>query len=210
MKPKETRGIGLLCFWTALLVSVLLLVPRTAGAAELTEQEVAVRFEEIADRYSMGDTLSEEDAAFVRQYARRADLREQLPPGYVPRRAQNGSANVNTSRTMYGVAATLTGSVWHTGTVAYTWGATLTGRIASGSTPKKMTVSAKVQAYGLASSDSITLAYTKTLSNTTYGKRTVQMSKSDSYSGVILYYYVTYQLDVTTASSSAFTVQSNW
>lgn len=193
-------------FFAVLLFSFF---PRPAYAAELSQSEIAARFEQIANTYSVGEELSEGDALFVRQYGTRPDIRSLSSTGIAPL-AVRGSVNINASRTMYGVTATLTGNAWHNGTFVYTWGATLTGRVTSGATPRQMTVSATLQAFGVTSSGGLIPVYTNTLSNTSYNSKVVQMSSSDSYAGVIIVYYVNTQLDVTTASGSAFTVESNW
>ena len=191
--------------FAASVFAFLTYLPVTAFASGCSETEIAGRFEEIASTYSVGEVLSEDDRAFVEEYGKKPSL-----PSDVGLYATNGSSRVNTSRTMYGLTGTLLGDVWHSGTFAYEWGATLTGRGISGPTPKKLVVSAKVQAYGLTGAGDMILQYKNTLSNTSYNSGLVQMSKSDSYSGLIVSYYVTSQLDVTTSSGAAFTVQSNW
>lgn len=188
-----------------LIVFGITLIPHAVYAEELTSYEIDLRFQQIEEKYTVGEELSEEDANFVNQYAIRPQSELEIAL-----QATGGSKKVNASRTKYGVTAALTGNVWHNGTGTYQWGATLTGKITSGATPKKMKVSAKVQAFGPTGSNGLSLTYTKTLSTTTKNSRTVQMSKSDSYAGLIVAYYVTSQLDVTTASGSEFTVQSNW
>lgn len=205
MISDRVRRIWAIGFSLCCIAFALILLPHLAVAAELSPYEIDARFQRIGQTYSPGEELSEQDAAFVKQYAMHSE-----DATHPVNRATNGSTNVNSSRTMYGVSANLSGRVWHSGTFAYQWGATLTGKITSGSTPKRMTVSAKVQAFGATKSSGLSLAYTHTLSNTSYNSRTVQMSKSDSYAGLVVAYYVTSQLDVTTSSGSSFTVQSNW
>ena len=205
MISNRVRHIGPIFLSLCFVTLALILLPHPALAAELSQHKIDMRFQQISQTYSPGEELSEQDAAFVRRYATRPEATPN--PGT---RAGSGSKNVNASRTMYGVTAKLSGNVWHSGTFTYQWGATLTGRILSGSTPRSMTASAKVQAYGATTSGGLSLAYTRTLSNTSYNSRTVQMSKSDSYAGLVVAYYVTSQLDVTTSSGSSFTVQSNW
>ena len=199
MISNRVRHIGPIFLSLCFVTLALILLPHPALAAELSQHEIDMRFQQVGQTYSPGEELSEQDAAFVRRYATRPEATPN--PGT---RASSGSKNVNASRTMYGVTAK------YSGAFTYQWGATLTGRILSGSTPRSMTVSAKVQAYGATTSGGLSLAYTHTLSNTSYNSRTVQMSKSDSYAGLVVAYYVTSQLDVTTSSGSSFTVQSNW
>ena len=188
-----------------LVCSLMAFSPANALASSYSKIEVAERFKQIALTYSVGEILSEEDRTFVETYGSQPSL---SPDASLY--ATGGSSDANASRTMYGVTATLLGEVWHSGTGAYEWGATLTGRATSGPTPSKLEVSAKVQAFGLTSSGGMILLYTNTLSNTSYNSRVVQMSRSDSYAGLVVFYYVTSQLDVTTSSGATFTVQSSW
>lgn len=117
MISDRVRRIWAIGFSLCCIAFALILLPHLAVAAELSPYEIDARFQRIGQTYSPGEELSEQDAAFVKQYAMHSE-----DATHPVNRATNGSTNVNSSRTMYGVSANLSGRVWHSGTFAYQWG----------------------------------------------------------------------------------------
>ena len=176
--------------------------PSVALAAEpinpVSSNEISDRFAQISESYNVGDTLSEEDAAFVWENG----LQDEQPV------LTRGSASIYETRTAYGTTAILSGTVWHNGTFNYNFGGNVRGRITSGQTPRQMTVTVTCQAFGLVGSSTV-LQYSDSVTSTSYGSRTVSMSKSKNYSGVTAVYVINTQLDVTTASGNGFTINAS-
>lgn len=187
-------GIVLLCS----------LIPLTYARGEtLSTAEVSERFNQISSTYEPGERLSEEDSAFVQSYANSTD-------STTSEISLLGSTNVNRSFTKYGVTANLSGSVWHNGVGYYEWGGDLTGRVSSGLTPRKMTVSVRVSSFGILPDGGTFLEHSDSISNTSTNSRTVSLYGERSYIGYASFYYVTSSLDVTTSAGELFSFEGNF
>ena len=129
-KSLTTSTLFFLVVATILGLMCLLFTPNYALASEfpenenLTEAEIQERFREIRTSYEVGEEFSASDANFVLQYATNPNAQ-----------LARGSSSFSKTKTSNGTTVTMSGTIYHNGTLNYTYGANAT-ITASGSTPK--------------------------------------------------------------------------
>lgn len=165
--------------------------------ANLSQEQIVVRFDELYDKYDPGDVITGEDAKFIEMYTMNA----QSPQT----RAQDQTRSFNQTKTQYGTTVRFSGNFWHKGTFEYNYGGNMNATVTSGSTPKSMTIRVNCQAYGIVSGGYV-VAYEGNVSHTANNTKSTSMNKSKSYSGVVVLYYVNASLDVTTAGGQGFNI----
>ena len=161
----------------------------------LSDQQIASRLQEIDERYDLFEPMSDEDAAFVQQYA-----------SSVNDPATRGSSSFSWTESGGGTQVTVTGNVYHNGTLNYTWGANMDVATISGSTPRTMVAKVHCTAYGILGDSLYGKIYDRTVSRTYSNTRSFHYAPAVSYSGVAAVYTVNASVDVTTANGSFFTV----
>ena len=168
------------------------------NSSMLSEQQIASRLQEINERYDLFEPMSDEDAAFVQQYA---------SPVNAP--ATRGSSSFSWTKSGGGTQVTVSGNVYHNGTLNYTWGANMDVATVSGSTPRTMVAKVHCTAYGILGDNLYGKIYDRTVSRTYSNTRSFHYAPAVSYSGVAAAYTVNASVDVTTANGSFFTVTGN-
>lgn len=165
--------------------------------AEMTDQEILQHLRSINDKYDVGEPFEAEDATFVLNHATN-------PNDPVP----YGTHNVNMSGGLYGTNVTVTGSVYHNGTVTYTYGGTLVAKKTSGSTPKKYVTSIRCTSYGIAGSGGVIKIYDDKVTATKLNSNSFTANLSESYVGYMFSYALDPSVVVTTPSGDVFTVRA--
>ncbi|MDO4429629.1 MAG: hypothetical protein Q4B91_09105 [Atopobiaceae bacterium] len=194
----------LLVFATTIIC--LLLTPLAARAKTCdspatptyTDAQIADRLQEINERYDLYEPMSAEDAAFVQEYA--------TPVGSP---ATRGSSSFSWTKSGGGTQVTVTGNVYHNGTLSYTWGANMDVATISGPTPRSMVARVQCTAYGVLGDNLYGKIYDRTVSRTYSNTRSFHYAPAVNYSGVAAVYSVNASVDVTTSNGSFFTVTGN-
>ncbi len=170
-----------------------------ATPSALSEEEIRDRFASIRRGYGVGDTLSPEDAAFVRQYA--------LVPQNPNSRAIT-TKPYSTSKTAYGTTINFYGELYYKNElVTYTFGGTATGVKVKGGTPQFMEAKISITAYGVSgSSGDVSLIYSDSVSARTTYSNNVGFDKKKGFSGAVALYYLEATLEARTSDGYEFTI----
>lgn len=207
MKKIMSRLMASFLISMCALLGLLFSFPVPAKASEvngppalLSSEEIRAELDAISSRYSVGDYLSEEDEAFVRQYA--------VPTAAT--RAGINSGPVDIRGTMYGVSVSALGTVYFesTSVLGKAYGANVNVVVNSGSTPQKMTFTVHCTAFGAGMDGGLFIVHNGTAPATAYNTRAFSASPRNPFSGVVLFADITTTLSVTTASGSYFTLES--
>lgn len=167
----------------------------TIQSSEMTQKDISKRINDICNRYDLYEPMSPEDAEFIRTYA--------MPANEQPTRASKSFSWANNGG---GTRVTANGTVYHNGSLNYTWGMNMTVKTVNGATPQKMVASVTCTSFGVVGSDGFGKIYERTLRKTVNNTRTFTYAPAASYSGVGVVYTVNAQVDVTVNGSHFFTV----
>lgn len=159
-----------------------------------SKEEIASKLIEIGMRYEEGESLSDEDAAFVARYAQSNQRTRATPIDRTFEQDVNG----------YGTTIHVAGRVWHSGTINYEYGGRMIAQKKSGGTPKKMTLGVEVNAWGAGADGGLFVVHSGSVSHSAGNTTYLSMDKSRAYSGLVVYYSMSPYIDVTTSSGSAF------
>ena len=161
----------------------------------LSREQIAARFEEIRNNYSVGDGLSEADAGFVSQYA----TSEQI-----------ATRGIGGNSTFYMTASTVDayviaqGYAYHNGFINYTYGADVSVAKQSGGTPQWMEFSVTCDTYGFAQNGESTYLGTHACSHHVNGQSSFNANLSDGYAGYTVYWNLTLRLSGVSAGGNYF------
>jgi len=159
----------------------------------LSEEEIAKRFDEVNEKYGFYEPFSLEDTEFIRAYANPVK-NNSLTRGIITR------FDVNKKRTYDGITATIKGSVWvDEGVINHSFGGDLVGTATqpAGKTIKKLTAYVQIECYGiLGSTGVIGKVYSGELPSSVTNNTSINFSKSKVFSAVLLYYSIGGFLDV--------------
>lgn len=163
----------------------------------LTEDEIRFRIQIINKSYSVGELLSDEDAAFI--------LRFGTKPNAPQTRGQEGRLNIRGSR--YGNTISGTGSLYYREDGFWkTYGSDATIRVTAGSTPKSMKLTISCVTYGVLGEGGLVQTYNDSVSASCSNKSVFYCNPQDRFWATAVTYALSAKLDVTTASGNYFTL----
>lgn len=192
-RREMVRAAGVLA-----LAGASLLGANVARADAVDEDPINARFNEIFDKYEIGDELSAEDAAFVEEHALSAD-------GGVAR----GTNTISGSRTYGGNTYYISGNWYHnddtTSAMWHNYGATIQAGCSTVTSPQ-ITVCMRFLAYGFTGS-SYELIHKDEQSD--YGTYTKWFTAefTGGYMGLFAYSNVSCYARIKTSSGDVFVVQ---
>lgn len=182
----------------AMLAGFGMLGTRAANADEAIGDSINARFNQIFERYEIGDALSFEDAVFVERYALSADS------GFA-----RGTNTISGSRAFGGYTYTIGGNWYHnddtSGTMWHNYGATIQAGCSS-VTSRQITVCMRFLAYGIVGS-SCQLIHKDEQSDYGTSVKWFTSSFSGGYTGHFAYSSVSCYARITPSSGNAFIVQ---
>lgn len=161
----------------------------------LSRAQIAARFEEIRNNYSVGDELSEVDAEFVSQYATSQQITT---------RGIGGNSSFNMSASTVDAYVIAQGYAYHNGFFNYTYGADVSVAQQSGGTPQWMEFSVTCDTYGFLQNGESTYLGTHTCSHRVDGQNSFYANLSDGYIGYTVYWNLTLRLAGVSAGGNFF------
>ena len=202
MSARAIRPTFISWFLIAVIMCLVFSTPAYAETTNdlmsLSKSEVSQRFQDLYDKYDPGDIITGEDAAFIGMYA-------QSPSEQPKKRAEDKSKAFQQVVDKYGTKVRFNGLFYHRGTFEYTYGGDLQANVQSGPAPKSMTMSVNCQSYGIVSGGYV-VTHEGSVTHTASGVKSASMNKAKKYSGLVVLYYLSATLDVTTASGNGFNV----
>lgn len=162
-----------------------------------SQEEVAARLRVINESYSVGELLSDSDAAFVLQYAPRA--------GSLNTRGTEGSLNISGSK--YGTTIQGSGSLYYREDGFWkTYGSDAVIRATTGGAPRSMTLNISCVTYGILGDGGLVQTYNGSVSASCQNKSVFYCNPQDQFWAIAVFYSVSASLDVTTASGNHLTL----
>lgn len=153
----------------------------------LNKDQIEERFQGINATYNLNEPFSDEDAEFIRVYASPI----QSEPGEI---SINGTASgtFSNSRSVYGVSATYSGSVFSTiNYLNHSYGGNVTAKITAGNSKVKgMDLHITNVAYGLigTSGTYIGIVYNGEITSSTSSNTSYSMNRTKNYSAALVVY----------------------
>lgn len=165
----------------------------SASADEaLTEAQIQQRLDEINSSYEIGEAFSQEDEDFVLRYATNPHSR--------------ATQSFSVTKTKYNTTVSVSGSIYHTGTIAYSYGGDIAVNKTKGQTPKKYKVTVSCVAYGIVGSEGVGKIYDGSVSASKSNADTFNANLNEDYGGVMVAYDLSAKVVVTTSSGDVFTI----
>ena len=169
------------------------------------EETSEAKLSEIGDKYSEGDKLSDEDAAYIRAYAPRvSDNAENL----LEPAALNQSSKFSKTKKKFGTTVHVSGSIFskYEGLpTEHSYGGTINVKKTAGKTPKKIKAKIDCRAYGLMGTN-VFVMYKGSVSASKQNSSTLKTQLKKTYTGVVAYCMVEASVVVTTSSGDVFTI----
>ncbi|CQR45897.1 hypothetical protein BN1058_00138 [Paraliobacillus sp. PM-2] len=192
LKGFKKITIGFFSLILVLLIgfSIFILVSTKNIESELTAREIQHRFDEINQKYEMGEEFDLEDAAFVKKYGDDHNIPETIQEIEIPLLEtksfyETESYNSSDSFDGYleGTISSEHGVFKNSYSIAITAGKLDTNDI----TPSKITAYVTHTAYGTIGSGGIGIVYSKTLSDSVTNQNSIFFSRSVEYRGSVAY-----------------------
>lgn len=158
----------------------------------LTEAQIQQRLDEINSSYEIGEAFSQEDEDFVLQYATSPRSR--------------ASQSFSVTKTYSNTTVSVSGSIYHTGTISYSYGGDIAVKKTKGKTPQKYKVTVSCVAYGVVGSDGVGKIYDGSVSASKSNADTFNANLSEDYAGVMVAYDLSAKVRVTTSTGDVFTI----
>lgn len=162
---------------------------------DLSSEAIANRFEEIRNRYAIGDCLSESDSAFVSKYATSQNIVS---------RGIGGNSSFYFTASTVDAYATAQGYAYHNGTLSYTYGADVTVSNQTGGIPSWMKFEVVCDSYGVGQNGATTFEGSHSCSHSVNAQNSFYANLQDGYSGYTVYWNLTLKLSGSSASGNYF------
>ena len=166
------------------------------GVETLTEPQIQQRLDEINSSYEVGEAFSADDRDFVLRYAEKPSM---------ARKSKDFSVTKTSSKT----TVTASGTIYHNGTVAYSYGGRITAKKTKGKTPKKYLITVSCVAYGVVGNDGIGKIYDDSKSVAKRDADSFVADINSDYAGVMVAYCVSANVGVTTSTGDYFDISSS-
>lgn len=168
----------------------------------LTDRQIAQRFEEINSKYQVGEEFSEDDAEFVRTYATPAGSGDAAVMA-----TQSQSFSKTGSR--YGVSASFSGSVFsNIGLLTSSFGGNVRCTILSGQALQWLSTELHITqtTYGLVGSSGIGIIYSGHISAGPTHASPFSMNQSRTYNGLLAVFGYTHSYCVIHTKTGTFSI----
>lgn len=172
----------------------------------LTRNDITSRIRAINETYTVGELLSDEDAAFILKYGNRYGQVQKSPmQSFAAATGQDGRLKISGSK--YGNTIRGTGTLfYHENGFWKSYGSDATIKVTSGTTPKSMKLTVSCVTYGMVGESSIAQTYNGSVSASCKNKKTFYCNPQEQFHAFALTYSVSAKLSVTTASGNVFTL----
>ncbi|MDO4854388.1 MAG: hypothetical protein Q4A43_03090 [Coriobacteriia bacterium] len=170
-----------------------------------SEEVIKSKLSEIGDKYSEGDILSDEDAAYVRAHVPEVgdSTESQLEPA-----ALNQSGKFSKTKKKFGTTVHVSGSIFskYEGLpTEHSYGGTIAVKKTAGKTPRKIKTTITCRAYGLMGTKLLVM-YNGSVSASKKNADSLKAQLKKTYTGVVAYCMVEASVSVTTSNGDVFTV----
>ena len=174
----------------------------TAGevVAPLSKSQIREHLREINEKYEVGEEFSAVDAEFVKTYA-----------------ASNSQSNImladessfNKTKTLAKTTVRAKGSIYHNGTISYSYGGTVKVAKVSGKTPQKIKVIIHCTSYGAVGTGGVGKICDKKISASKENADSFTANLRDSYAGLSVAHDIDCSVKVRTATGGLLTISAD-
>lgn len=171
-----------------------------AAAVPLTKSQIKQHLREINEKYEVGEEFSAEDAEFVKTYASSNSQSDIMLAD---------ESSFNKTKTLAKTTVRAKGSIYHNGTISYSYGGTVKVTKISGKTPQKIKVIIHCTSYGAVGTGGVGKIYDKKISASKENADSFTANLRDSYAGLSVAHDIDCSVKVRTAAGDLLTISAD-